>query len=179
MRTVTFAEPRVVDYLKRHFVLLWHNQAPERPSSPPADAGQQVEAYPEGSGGGNLRTYFCTADGKICYYLEGYWGHERCQEHAQRGHDRGRDLNALPAADRPARAGHVLTRYLWDLGDSRRRLRDALEATTSPKGSPAALEHAALGVLERAVLTSADLFAQPVAPILAELESKNRWIAYT
>lgn len=177
MRAVTFADARLVDYLKRHFVLLWHNQAPEAPSPPPADSREETTVYPEGSGGSNLRAYVCNADGTICYVLEGYWGPERFLARMQQGHDLYRKLTSLPPAQRLRQAGHELTQHLWDLGRARRRLRDEHGVPASSQGSAAA-EDARLLVLERAVLASADLFAQPVAPILRELEEKNRVRVY-
>src|SRR5438128_5972282 len=141
MRTVTFADPVLIDYLKRHFVLVWHNQAPEVPPSA-FTAREAPGNYPEGSGGGNLRTYFCTADGAICYYLEGYWGPERFLTQAQHGHDLVRKLTPLPASERLTQAGHELTRHLWEFGQARRRLRGQHGARFAT-GSPATLEDAA------------------------------------
>jgi hypothetical protein len=177
---VTFADARVVDYLKRHFVLVWHNQAPAvPPSSTGSEASHGGEAYPEGGGAGNLRAYFCTSDARICYYFEGYWGPDRFLMQAQQGHDLVRSLTLLPSAQRPIRAGEELSRQLWDLTAERRRLRHARQADVAQQNSRAALQDAALGVRERAVLASADLFAQPVAPILDELQQKNRWLVFT
>src|SRR5690242_90365 len=76
MRTVTFANLEVVAYLKEHFVLVWHDQTGSQASvvaQPSAAAGD----YPEGGGGSNLSTFWCTPDGKVFRYLEGYWGVER------------------------------------------------------------------------------------------------------
>src|SRR5438094_9323727 len=80
MRTVTFAELDVVAHLRENFVTVWHNQTPDRPGLFPAQdfsPAEERNRYPEGGGGNNVQTYFCTPDGKLIYHLEGYWGCNR------------------------------------------------------------------------------------------------------
>ena len=75
MRTVTFADERVVDFLNERFVVVWNNHSPlmtatgEQPIFSPAE----MEAYPEGGGAGNLRSYFAAPDGQLVADVQGYW----------------------------------------------------------------------------------------------------------
>ena len=78
MRTVTFADAKVVDLLNERFVVAWNNHSPERPT-----AGQQapyspaeIAAYPEGGGGTNLYTVIAAPDGTVLSNLTGYWSAE-------------------------------------------------------------------------------------------------------
>src|SRR5688572_11823414 len=86
MRTVTFADLQLAEYLRIHFVLVWHNQSPELYSMPGEQerlTAEQHKAYPQGGGGGNIRTYFCSANGQIVTYLEGFWRIGRFRAEAQ------------------------------------------------------------------------------------------------
>src|SRR5262245_34749064 len=75
MRTVTFADPRVVDLLNEQYVVVWNNHGPDR-----AAKGQQtvygadeMAAYPEGGGGNNLYTVMAAPDGTLLNVLTGFW----------------------------------------------------------------------------------------------------------
>ena len=79
MRTVTFADAGLVKKLNSTLLPVWHNQDPEamgeifeeEPVDQPIPTG--ANAYPCGGGGGNIRAYFCTPEGEIFHYVEGYW----------------------------------------------------------------------------------------------------------
>jgi|SRR5262245_28419610 len=172
MRTVTFADPSVIDYLKNHFVLMWHDQTPGKDGEGPATP-EEASAYEEGSGGDNIRTYFCTADGKLCYYLMGYWGTRRYLAQLRFGHDLAMKSTLLNGAARQEMAGKELTAHLWDLSAQRRRLREAHGAALARKTSLPARDDARLALLERSVGRSADLYGIAVAPILREFERMN------
>lgn len=84
MRSVTFADDKVVDLLNAKFVLVWNNhgedfdrqvQAPQ-----PKFSREELELYPEGGGGGNVRTLVSTPDGALLHYIEGWWRPERYVE---------------------------------------------------------------------------------------------------
>jgi len=78
MRTVTFANLDLAQYLERNFILVWDNQAPyPAANNQEALAQREMASYPEGSGGSNVRSYFCTANDEIVLLLEGYWSAER------------------------------------------------------------------------------------------------------
>src|SRR5947209_2693648 len=75
MRTVTFADPRVVDVLNEKFVVAWNNHSPER-----AVRGVQarytpaeIATYPEGGGGNNLHTVVTSPEGTVLSVLTGFW----------------------------------------------------------------------------------------------------------
>lgn len=75
MRTVTFADPRVVDLVNERYVAAWHNHNPDRTQrgeQAPFDPAE-VAAYPEGGGGNNLHTLVAQADGRVVSKLTGYW----------------------------------------------------------------------------------------------------------
>lgn len=83
MRTVTFADPEIVDFLNQSFVPVWLNHSPDiYPGIAPADQPQvvyseaEMAAYPEGGGGGNIRSFFCSPEGRILHNTQGYWSPE-------------------------------------------------------------------------------------------------------
>ncbi len=80
MRTVTFADEKLVGLLNASLISVWHNQAPDARNNPVPENPEAAQpsaadaaAYPVGGGGGNMRAYFCTPDGLVLHYLEGYW----------------------------------------------------------------------------------------------------------
>ena len=83
MRAETLADAEVVGFLRQHFTLAWVNLYPELfgksdpNAAPPRYAPEQTKNLAEGAGGGNIRCYFCTADGKIVHQTLGYWRAER------------------------------------------------------------------------------------------------------
>lgn len=81
MRVGTLFDPDVESFLADRFVLVTHNQLPElycqtavidATSDSPYPA-EQMARVTEGGGGGNVRCYFCTPEGKVVHYLSGYW----------------------------------------------------------------------------------------------------------
>lgn len=77
MRTVTFADDKLVAAINQNVIPVWHNQNPDAANngadSQPKPSQQQIDAYPLGGGAGNMRAYFCDPDGSIVHYLQGYW----------------------------------------------------------------------------------------------------------
>jgi hypothetical protein len=80
MRTVTFADETLVDYINDHYIPVWLNHAEEVFEGQAPEGQEQVQytkeqmaAYPEGGGGGNIRTFLVTADGIIRHAFNGYW----------------------------------------------------------------------------------------------------------
>jgi hypothetical protein len=98
MRAETLAEAEVIGFLQKHFVLAWSNLLPELfgaadpNADPPKYPVEQTRDLPEGAGGGNIRIYFCTADGKIVHQVLGLW-------RIQRFLDECRFALSLPTAD--------------------------------------------------------------------------------
>ena len=84
MRTVTFSDAEVKAFVGRNFDLYWTNQLPElfRDTSVPPKrySDDQMAQFPEGGGGGNVRVFICTPDGRVVHHLRGYWKPERLRE---------------------------------------------------------------------------------------------------
>ena len=78
MRTVTFSRPDVQALLDDRFVSTWFNQAPN--VFPVGSSESQKSSYPksyytnfpDGAGGANVKLFFCTPDGKIVHFAQGY-----------------------------------------------------------------------------------------------------------
>src|SRR5262249_22359048 len=83
----TFDDPELVDFLKKNFIMVWHDHLPTTwpeaggflfgTVSQPDFTAEQVQAYAEGRGTEIVYSYFCTADGKLRYCLRGFWQKER------------------------------------------------------------------------------------------------------
>ncbi|HEX6813183.1 MAG TPA: hypothetical protein VF384_16285 [Planctomycetota bacterium] len=78
---MTFSDPEVCRLLDTQFVSTWHNQAqdlfPGKPGAPgdhqPAVSEHYLRTFPDGAGGGNVRMFFCTPDGRIVHGIEGFY----------------------------------------------------------------------------------------------------------
>lgn len=83
MRAETLAEAEVVGFLNQHFTLCWENLYPELfgradpNAAPPKYAPEQTANLAEGAGGGNIRCYVCTPDGRIVHQTLGFWRPQR------------------------------------------------------------------------------------------------------
>jgi hypothetical protein len=81
MRTVTFSNPEVNRLLNERFVCTWYNQAssvfPAKPASPadkqPPVNDDYLQNFPDGSGGPNVKLFFCTPEGRIVHFIQGYY----------------------------------------------------------------------------------------------------------
>jgi len=84
MRSVTFADARVVDLLNAKFVVAWNNHNPDLDGGAgarqPRFTAEELELYPEGGGGGNVRAIVCLPDGRIVHYVMGWFRPERLVE---------------------------------------------------------------------------------------------------
>jgi hypothetical protein len=178
MRTVTFADLSVIDDLKKNFILLWHNQSVDAFAMGGVQqkyTPEQVKAYPEGGGGGNVRTYFCTPDGKVLYYLQGFWRDERYRAEA----DFARQLAARAAAatkEDPALAVRkTLVARQGEIADLRRLMRERHPEEFKKKVYESEIQkrHAALGLLHDNLTAHNDLQMRPVQPILQEIWRNN------
>ena len=79
MRTVTFATDEVRKIINSDFIAVWNNHSSHYNNRgvQPAYTPQQVAAYPEGGGTGNLRTYIATPDGRVISEIQGFWRADR------------------------------------------------------------------------------------------------------
>ena len=80
MREYTLKDPDVARFLNDRFVTVWVNQIPGLycASHSPTNKFpiEMVDKCPEGAGGGNVRIFVCSADGKLESVLMGYWKKE-------------------------------------------------------------------------------------------------------
>jgi hypothetical protein len=177
MRTVTFADLDLVEHLQKHFILVWHNQSPDmgmqgvQQKYTPA----QAKAYPEGGGGGNVRTYFCLPDGRVAYYLEGYWRGDSYLAEARFARGLVARLGALPEGKRQQATAEALAAHRAEVADLRRKLREQHPEEFKKKvyESEVRKRDAALGLLENTLAASAPLAAQAVEPIVRDLAMRN------
>jgi hypothetical protein len=81
MRTVTFSDERVVNYVNRHFVAVWKNIRPQaqfRDGIYDGERGDVVVTKTEqGAGDDNICAHLATADGKILHAVQGHARSER------------------------------------------------------------------------------------------------------
>ncbi|MCI0461202.1 MAG: hypothetical protein L0Z62_30005 [Gemmataceae bacterium] len=87
---VTLTDSDVIRHLGDRYVVAWSNLLPELygnsdPTAPlpPSYDRRAVQTTPEGSGGSNIRAYFCTSAGKIVHLSIGFWRPERFLAEAQ------------------------------------------------------------------------------------------------
>lgn len=75
MRTVVFADPRVVDLLNERFVVVWNNHNLDQTArgKQASYTAAEMAAYPEGGGGNNLHTIVAAPDGMLLGSLRGFW----------------------------------------------------------------------------------------------------------
>jgi hypothetical protein len=178
MRTVTFADVELIDYLRQNFVLVWHNQAPEGPGIEGVQqryTPAQAQAYPEGGGGGNVRSYFCTPDGKVVYFLQGYWRHDRYLAEARFARELTPKVAALPQGQRAEAARRSLAARRGEVASLRQKLQQQHPQEFAKKVYESAVRRreAALGLLDQTLLASNDLTSRPVELILRELTLQN------
>lgn len=179
MRTVTFADLEAVDYIKKNFVAVWHNQSPDIYSSGPGKqekfTAEQIKAYPQGGGGGNVRSYFCLADGSVIYYLEGFWGKDRYLAEARFARELADKARKSAATDRPALVRKVLEERGRQVADERQAIRARHPADFEGKFQPTEIRknEAALGLIEKTLKASDGQIGQPVRPIMDKLRAEN------
>lgn len=134
--------------------MAWHNLLPELYSdsveSLKGYSPEHVAAVPEGAGGGNIRIYFCTPEGKVIHQVIGYWKPDSLLQEIRFA----RMLLAQPAA-------------LRSLHAERRKELDALRLEANAavpaqpqRNDPAARRAAQLNLRVRAAVeTATDLFS--------------------
>ena len=71
MRTVTFSEPAVVNYLNEHFVCAWVNKRPDVKFKDGPVKGSEL-ARRNGTGSTNVTSLFAAADGTVLHAMPGY-----------------------------------------------------------------------------------------------------------
>ncbi len=80
---MTFSDPDTQGSLQRSFVCVKANLVPGLKLGGAAHHSQELLAqFPEGGGGGNVRSIFCTRDGYIISEVKGFWRPGRYREEA-------------------------------------------------------------------------------------------------
>ncbi|MEK7469815.1 MAG: hypothetical protein AAB074_20795 [Planctomycetota bacterium] len=90
MRTVTFADEALCDWMKKTFVLAWYDIKPEATAAglgalQPTYSNEEIAAYPEGGGGTNIRAVFCSPEGIVRHAIQGWWSASLFREECERG----------------------------------------------------------------------------------------------
>ena len=91
MRTVTFSRPEVNRVINERFVCTWFNQAsdlfPGKPGNgvdrQPPVSGHYLQNFPDGAGGPNVKIFFCTPEGQIVHFIQGYYSPDTFLEEAR------------------------------------------------------------------------------------------------
>ena len=153
----TLPDPEVARRLSEGYVLALHNQLPELYCNNTVDPGvdrypgDMVDRCPEGAGGGNIRTYVCTPDGRVLHLTLGYWKKDRFLaelEHAER-------VYAL--RDDPGKVRKLHSRYSRNHGLMR-------------TGEP--LADAQQNMLIRAHKEAIDDIGRPILDVLGRIEDE-------
>src|SRR5262245_19336430 len=87
MRTVTFSDELVVNYVNRHFVSAWKNIRPQarfRDGMYDGERGEVVvKGTEQGAGDDNICAHLATPDGRILHAVQGHARSERFLEELQ------------------------------------------------------------------------------------------------
>ena len=170
----TFTDLELVDYLNRHFVAVWHDQADVRwdelsllaggplDGTPPEFRAEEVAAYAEGRGAPILHSYFCTPEGRVVFGLQGFWGKARYRAEA----DFARQLIAQTDGASAERRADTQRFLLTQRGEALARQRQGDIATAL-----------AAETLERSLLSNGSL-DQPVRDVVSDLAKQNLQFSY-
>ncbi|MEK7469817.1 MAG: hypothetical protein AAB074_20805 [Planctomycetota bacterium] len=84
---MTLSDEGVNAAIEDRWVSTWHNQCPGLYCNNTADSRKPIPYPPEqlatiyeGTGGGNIRLYFCDPDGKVVHYVSGFLDRGRLLE---------------------------------------------------------------------------------------------------
>lgn len=112
MRTVTFSDRRVADYLNDHFVCIWMNRSPGTPQEafPRIADFRWEQNFPQGTGNGAVNMYFCTSNGYVMNELGGFWAPEDFLEEARFAVEAARELTGDGGTVARGEAARELTR---------------------------------------------------------------------
>lgn len=171
MRTVTFADPKVVDLLNERFVVVWNNLNPDRTGNgtQAVYSKEEMAAYPEGGGGNNLHTMIAAPDGMVLNVLTGYWSASTLLE----------ELEFARGTTRQNRADRQEQRYNALVGEAATLLKDfPAEASKRPKDSAVVRRVAALQLLARCHAAGTFLAVKGVDDYLESISARSRTRVY-
>jgi len=171
MRSVTFADPAVVDLLNRSFVVLWDNHAERlrgggRAAQQPGWSKEELERYPEGGGGTNVISVVARPDGRIVHQLQGWFRPERLAG------ELSFSLTLLDAPDpRAKQQGRMIA--IWEEAEKLERAHPEEMKKPFPE-SAIRRTHAALKLLANAYTAAMALQGKEAATYLDEIEQRGR-----
>lgn len=182
MRTVTFADPKLLELVDKSFIPVWHNQNAQdevstsgklRTTTAQQPVQATVEAYPEGGGGTNMMVLVCDPQGRVLHYVQGYWTAESLI----------RELNfaseqyALAREAGPERAFQVVNSQLQSrivaLSAEVQALNDPEEANLSVRQSAKKRRQAALGLLMASYGMGQQYVGTQIGPFLDQTRQWN------
>lgn len=177
MRTVAFADEKVVDLVQSNFIAVWHNQSVEsarnRPSAPegaqPAYTAEELELYPEGGGGSNALSYFCDARGRVLHLVRGWWRPERFLEEASFA----KDLVSIADNREALEKAHLLHKNAHATEAQKLTAANPGEMTQPFPQSKIRRLHAALGLLGQTHEAASGVLHRPIDEIVKELERSS------
>jgi hypothetical protein len=170
MRSVVFADEKVVDALNKEFVLAWNNHAPEwggggKRALQPVFSKEELALYPEGGGGGNIRTYICRPEGAIVHYLEGWFRPERYLGEVE-------FARTLVKEEKPAAR---LAEHAKELQAAQQELARKHPEEMSKEFAASEIRrlHAAIGLLIRTQGLAQQVALRPIDKVIAEVVEQN------
>ena len=116
--------------------------------------------FPEGGGGGNVRSLFCTTDGRIVSEVKGFWGPERYTFEAEQA------LSVIRSSREDIAAFHGQHETMHRLDAQMVESQRAALTEPEPKPSPWARRIAALNRMARSHRESIELLDTPVEEYL-------------
>lgn len=164
----TLPNLELIHFIGQHYIPVWHQQLddtslvdellPRLEGLDPDYTAAQIRHYEEGRGVRNLRTFFCTPEGKVFRRLEGF---ASADQYLARTKDARRLLESVRAVPAGQRA-ELLRTTLNLRGEEMTRQRQGLAG-----------QEAALADLQaRLLMESAALMDQPIEPILKAIRDE-------
>ncbi len=166
---MTFADDKVVDTLNSKFVLAWSNHAVDgegggEAAVQPKWSEEELARYPEGGGGGNVRTYIAFPDGRVIHYIQGWFQPERFLEELHL---------ALSISENGAVAEHE-GHAKKHLEEQRRIEKEQPGEMSKPfEQSAKRREHARLGLQAELHRGASGVLLQPIQGVLEAVRREN------
>lgn len=169
----TLPNLELIHFVGQHYIPVWHQQLddtslvdellPRLEGLDPDYTAAQIRHYEEGRGVRNLRTFFCTPEGKVFRRLEGFASADQYLAQLQDVRQLLKSARTIPAGQR----AELLRTTLTLRGEEMTRQRQGLAG-----------QEAALADLQaRLLLESAALLDQPIEPLLKAI--RNEFVRMT
>ena len=162
MAARTLTDLKLIHFISQHYIPVWHQQLddpnldlellPRLEGIDPNYTPEQIRQYDEGRGRLNLRTFFCTPDGKVFHRLEGFASAYSYLSQVKDARQLLQSTASLPTAHR----AELLRITLTQRGEEVTRGRQGLEGHEAMQADLDA----------RLLLDSASKMDQPIEPLL-------------